>query len=155
MNTTEILTKELVNFIEKLRLADYNIGATQYIAAQDLILILAAQAKLPSELPKLRLFLAPILCHSPTEQAEFQFHFNQWINKFNPTKILADTACANKAKTVDEQAPIKVSYRIPEPKPEPKLEPEKIKKYNTLWKWVFIISTIVAVISAIVFILNM
>ncbi len=141
MNIREILTKELINFIEDLRFAGYNIGTAQYIAAQDLILALAAQGKLPSELSELRLFLAPILCHSPTEQAEFYIYFNQWINKFNQIQILADTACANKAKTLDEQIPI--SQRIP--------ESYKIKKYNTLWKWVFIISTIVAVISAIVF----
>jgi hypothetical protein len=54
-----------------LRFAGYNLGATQYIAAQDLILTLAAQGQLPSELAELRLFLAPILCHSPKEQAEF------------------------------------------------------------------------------------
>ncbi|EDN71745.1 hypothetical protein BGS_0440 [Beggiatoa sp. SS] len=39
----DILTQELINFIEKLRFAGYHIGETQYIAAQDLILILAAQ----------------------------------------------------------------------------------------------------------------
>jgi hypothetical protein len=41
-----------------LRFAGYNLGATQYIAAQDLILTLAAQGQLPSELAELRLFFS-------------------------------------------------------------------------------------------------
>jgi uncharacterized protein with von Willebrand factor type A (vWA) domain len=76
MNLTDILTKKLVNFIEDLRVADYNIGATQHIAAQDLILALAARGQLPPKLGRLRTLLAPILCHSPKEQAEFKKHFD-------------------------------------------------------------------------------
>jgi uncharacterized protein with von Willebrand factor type A (vWA) domain len=167
MNITDILTTELINFIEKLRFAGYNIGTAQHIAAQDLILTLATQGKLPSELSELRLFLAPILCHSPTEQAEFESHFDEWLNQFNRTQILADTTCTNKTKTVE---PISDTDSSETSKTEDKTEDEtekyppkknikslldKIKIYNTLWKWLFIISTIVAVISAIVFILNM
>jgi len=81
MTTTDILTKQLTNFIESLRFAGYNIGTTQYIAVQDLVLTLTAQGKLLSELTELRQFLAPILCHSPQEQDEFQEHFEVWINK--------------------------------------------------------------------------
>jgi len=77
-----ILTKELINFIEKLRAADYHIGATQYIAAQDLILALAARGQLPPKLGRLRTLLAPILCHSPKEQASFKEHFDNWISQF-------------------------------------------------------------------------
>jgi uncharacterized protein with von Willebrand factor type A (vWA) domain len=169
MNITDILTTELINFIEDLRFAGYNIGTAQYIAAQDLILTLAAQGKLPSELSELRLFLAPILCHSPTEQAEFETYFNQWANQFNHTKISVD-----KKSFPDSVKPIIYPNsnfdeiypnfsEIPSkqiPKTEPKKDHsknntksllDKIKRYNTLWKWVFIISTIVAVISNIVF----
>jgi len=68
VNETEILTQELVHFVEKLRFEGYNIGAAQHIAVQNLILTLAAQGKLPTQLVDLKLFLAPILCHSPKEQ---------------------------------------------------------------------------------------
>jgi uncharacterized protein with von Willebrand factor type A (vWA) domain len=98
MNITEFLTEELIKFIEELRFAGYNIDTTQHIAAQDLILILAAQGELPSEWSELGLFLAPILCHSPTEQAEFKKHFNQWVNQFNQTKISVDSKPAIKTE---------------------------------------------------------
>jgi len=123
MTTTEILTKELTNFIESLRFAGYNIGATQHIAAQDLILTLAAQGKLPSELTELRQFLAPILCHSPKEQAEFETHFNQWVSQFLQT--------------------------LPETQIIPELD--TIKRGNTLWKWFFIIFVIVFLSSILVY----
>jgi len=95
MNLTDILTEGLVNFIEDLRAADYHIGATQYIAAQELILVLTALGELPSELSRLRTLLAPILCHSLKEQAEFKKHFDNWISQFEtrestPTQPLQD-----------------------------------------------------------------
>ena len=64
MNKTSILTQELLKLIENLRFARYNIGVAQIIAAQDLILALAAQGKLPADLTRLKTLLAPILCHS-------------------------------------------------------------------------------------------
>ncbi|MEK8021908.1 MAG: LysM peptidoglycan-binding domain-containing protein [Candidatus Parabeggiatoa sp.] len=126
---TDILTKELINFIEKLRFAGYNIGETQYIAAQDLILILAAQGKLPTEQTELRQFLAPILCHSPKEQAEFETHFNQWVRQFSQTKIETESG----------------------PPSDLESELRTIKKGNTLWKWVFIIFVIVFLSSILVY----
>jgi formylglycine-generating enzyme required for sulfatase activity len=131
MTTTEILTKELTNFIESLRFAGYNIGATQYIAAQDLILTLAAQSKLPSELTELRQFLAPILCHSPKEQAEFDTHFNQWVNKFPQTKITSET----------ETSPLS----------DVESELRTIKKGSTLWKWGLIAFAMVFIFSIFVY----
>lgn len=161
MNITDFLTEELINFIEDLRFAGYNIGATQHIAAQDLILILAAQGKFPSEWSELGLFLAPILCHSPQEQADFKSHFDKWVKQFNQTKISVD-----KKPLPDSVEPIIDPNDDETSKTEDETEKypskkniesllDKIKIYNTLWKWLFIISTIVAVISAIVFILNM
>ncbi len=108
-----ILTQELINFIEKLRAADYHIGATQYIAAQDLILGLAAQRKLPPKLTGLRALLAPILCHSPKEQAAFKTHFDEWIETVEPTDI---------------------------PKPPIVNDPPKSIQ---IWKWAFIVFVIV------------
>jgi uncharacterized caspase-like protein len=114
MNTTDVLTsKVLINFIEQLRFAGYNIGAAQYIAAQDLLLALAAQGKMPSELTELRLFLAPILCHSPKEQAAFDNHFDRWINQLSKAH----------------------SEIIPKPSPEPERNSHTISNgINFLWK---------------------
>jgi hypothetical protein len=97
----DILTKEIINFIEGLRFAGYNIGAAQYVAAQDLLLTLAAQGKLPSELTELRLFLAPILCHSPKEQVEFQGHFDRWVSQVEVLNHI-ETKTTKEIKTPSE-----------------------------------------------------
>ena len=148
MTTTEILTKELTNFIESLRFAGYNIGATQYIAVQDLILTLAAQSKLPSELTELRQFLAPILCHSPKEQAEFDTHFNQWVKQFPQTKILL--APQTKASPEIQITSENITTAKTEVRPLNNVESElrTIKKGNNLWKWLFVI-LIIALVSGI------
>ena len=78
---TEILTQQLIHFIDHLRHCGYHIGIEQFTSAQDLILALAAQGQLPTQLSRLRTLLAPILCHSPKEQAEFQYHFDNWIQQ--------------------------------------------------------------------------
>ncbi|MEK8015483.1 MAG: hypothetical protein VSS75_001360, partial [Candidatus Parabeggiatoa sp.] len=135
----DILTQELINFIEKLRFVGYNIGETQYIAAQDLILILAAQGQLPTELTELRQFLAPILCHSPKEQAEFETHFNQWVRQFPQTKILLNPQTKTSPK-IENTHEIKSTAKT-ESNPLSDLESElrTLKKGNTLWKWVLFI----------------
>ena len=69
----ELLTK----FIDELRIAGYKIGVSQYIAAHDLILTLMAQGQL-NKPEQLKTLLGPIFCSSPTEQADFQKHFDQW-----------------------------------------------------------------------------
>jgi uncharacterized protein with von Willebrand factor type A (vWA) domain len=143
----DILTKELIKFIEKLRFAGYQIGEAQYIAAQDLILTLAAQGKLPSELTELRLFLAPILCHSPKEQIEFETHFNQWVNQFPQTKILLspETKTSPKTQITPE---IKTTTNIKaSPSSDVESELRTIKKGNTLWKWAFIAFAMVFLLS--------
>ncbi|HEW98013.1 MAG TPA: LysM peptidoglycan-binding domain-containing protein, partial [Beggiatoa sp.] len=148
---TDILTKELINFIEKLRFAGYNIGETQYIAAQDLILILAAQGKLPTEQTELRQFLAPILCHSPKEQAEFETHFNQWVRQFPQTKILLNPQTKTSPK-IENTHEIKSTAKT-ESNPLSDLESElrTLKKGNTLWKWAFIAFVILFLSSVFIY----
>ena len=114
-----------------MRFAGYNIGATQYIAAQDLILTLAAQSKLPSELTELRQFLAPILCHSPKEQDEFATHFNQWVKQFPQTKFSSET----------ETSPLS----------DVESELRTIKKGSTFWKWGLIAFAMVFISSIFVY----
>jgi hypothetical protein len=128
MNTTELLTsKALIHFIEQLRFAGYNIGVAQYIAAQNLFLALAAQGKMPSELTELRTFLAPILCHSPKEQAAFKNHFDRWINQLS--------------KAHPESEPIT----------EPTATPltgvpysHTISKDISLWKWAMVLMVLIS-----------
>jgi uncharacterized protein with von Willebrand factor type A (vWA) domain len=118
---TNILTKELINFIDDLRAANYNISTTQYVAAQDLILALAAQGNLSPELSGMRTLLAPILCHSSKEQTEFNTHFDKWINQFETVKT---------AK-------------------KPSMLQHELDKTNIgmqLWKWIIIVVTTIGLI---------
>jgi uncharacterized protein with von Willebrand factor type A (vWA) domain len=81
MSNFNHLTDNLLNFIDDLRVAGYNIGLEQYIAVQNLILALTAQGRLPAKLADLQTFLAPILCHSPKEQEDFAQHFADWARR--------------------------------------------------------------------------
>ena len=69
----------LSDFIDELRESGYRIGVSQYIAVQDLIVALTNQGELPEEPDRLRTLLAPILCSSPTEQEDFQYRFDDWV----------------------------------------------------------------------------
>ncbi|MFL6209225.1 MAG: hypothetical protein ACJ74W_10270 [Pyrinomonadaceae bacterium] len=71
--------EELIDLIEELRLAGYNVGAQQYSAAQDLLLALATRGRLPAEPHGLATWLAPILCSGPKEQENFYRHFTDWL----------------------------------------------------------------------------
>jgi hypothetical protein len=91
MNTATILTNQLHLFIEELRLAGYNLGLTQFLMAQQLILTLAKQGALPAQPAALKTLLRPILCHSPKEQAEFDRRFDNWTHQLanldRPTRL--------------------------------------------------------------------
>lgn len=69
----------LVAFIDSLRQAGYNIGVSQYIAAQDLLVAIAAQGLQPQP-QRLKTMLGPIMCSSADEQAEFQQRFDAWMH---------------------------------------------------------------------------
>lgn len=71
----------LFEFIEELRLANYNIGINHYLLVQDLILTLAAKGE-PLEHPqRLQTLLGPILCSSPSEQSDFEHRFERWVRR--------------------------------------------------------------------------
>jgi uncharacterized caspase-like protein/surface antigen len=87
MNTIDILDNgELALFIESLRLTGYDISTTEFFAAQDLMVALAAQGKLPKKLAPMKTLLMPIFCHSPKEQEDFSRHFDDWINRVESVK---------------------------------------------------------------------
>lgn len=80
----------LTEFIDELREAGYKIGIPQYIAAQDLILILIAQGETLDNPEQLRNLLGPIFCSSPIEQEEFQQRFERWAKLFNKAHTLTE-----------------------------------------------------------------
>ena len=73
--------KELIELIDELRLAGYDIGTQQYISAQNLLLTLAARGQLPANPRDLQTWLAPLLCSSPKEQDHFYQHYKQWLER--------------------------------------------------------------------------
>ncbi len=76
---------DLIEFIDNLRAEGYKIDISQYIAAQDLILMLIAQGETLDSPERLRNLLAPIFCSSPTEQEKFQQHFDSWVQVISQT----------------------------------------------------------------------
>jgi hypothetical protein len=77
----EKLSEALINLADELRQAGYDVGAQQYIAAQDLIIALVAHGRLPEDPRRLTTLLAPIFCSTPGEQADFSLRFNQWLKR--------------------------------------------------------------------------
>jgi len=73
------LTPEaLIDFIEELHHIGFNIGMAEYIAAQDLLLMLAARGESLQEPQRAASLLGPLLCSSPAEQDAFPEHFERW-----------------------------------------------------------------------------
>ena len=109
----EFLTKELHNFIAELRLAGYNVGTTQFIAAQNLILVLIAQGKLPAEMAHLKTLLGAVLCHSPKEQDEFARHFDNWMNQIEPLVTTSNVVSTYNKETHSIESETKKSANTP------------------------------------------
>jgi len=90
MNIANILTDELHHFIYELHQAGYNIGTAQFVQAQNLILSLAKQSRLPP-IAQLETLLGPILCHSRQEQLEFGWRFDNWLKKIEESQRIRRT----------------------------------------------------------------
>jgi hypothetical protein len=76
------LSEQLVEFLSALRIDGYRIGPREILLAQSLLVLLAAQGEFPADPARLKTYLAPIVCHSPDEQADFYSRFEQWARAF-------------------------------------------------------------------------
>ena len=79
MTPAEVLAGRLPDLIDELRDAGYAIGIEQYVAAEDLLLTLAARGGLPDDPGRYRTLLGPIFCKSAQEQEDFQARYDRWI----------------------------------------------------------------------------
>src|SRR5690349_10025360 len=70
----------LLAFLESLRLNGYKVGPPQYVSAQNLLLALVDAGELPEDPRELARWLAPIVCSSAQQQAEFYSQFEFWLN---------------------------------------------------------------------------
>jgi hypothetical protein len=94
VNRSWLNPERLIDFIDELREAGYNIGISQYVAAQDLILALMARGESLDPPHRFKSLLGPILCSSPSEQDDFPQRFDRWVERIG----LADVTVAPKAK---------------------------------------------------------
>ncbi len=82
--------EHIIELAEELRLAGFDIGTQQHIAAQDLLIALAAHNRLPADPREWRSLLAPIFCASPNEQEEFYGRYEQWLKRHPEWKAIED-----------------------------------------------------------------
>jgi hypothetical protein len=76
------LVDELADFLLGLKHNGYDIDTGQMIAAERLLLELAARGAFPTgELRDLAAFLGPLVCHSSAEQREFPRRFDEWVRR--------------------------------------------------------------------------
>ncbi|MEN8443961.1 MAG: hypothetical protein ABG776_02990, partial [Cyanobacteria bacterium J06555_13] len=103
INPPEGLKSELlVQFMDELRAAGYNIGINQYIAVQDLLLTLTTQGELHA-LQNLKPFMGPIVCSSATEQADFQHRFDQWAEQVRQLHYRPPLTNEQQAQVLEEE----------------------------------------------------
>jgi hypothetical protein len=73
--------QRLVGLFQTLKRRQFSVDTRQLLAAQDLILLLAAEGRLPEQVGDLRTLLAPIFATSPQEQAQFYADFEDWLDE--------------------------------------------------------------------------
>lgn len=84
VSSLRIETEALLDFVDELREADYHIGIEHYVAAQDVVLALAAQGERLDQPDRLRSLLGPLLCSTPKEQEDFKERFDAWAGRLIP-----------------------------------------------------------------------
>src|SRR5262245_11345400 len=81
MPAPAIQLEDLLDLAEELYGAGFNLSTQQYVAAQDLLILLAAQGQLHADPYTWRTLLAPVFCSSPREQEDFYQRFDGWLNR--------------------------------------------------------------------------
>lgn len=103
---------DLLDFFEELRRNGFNFGTWQYVAAQKLLVKLAAEGGWLDRPERLAALFAPIVCTTPEEQESFPHHYERWLQArpsiFTPKK-----------KSLEEATPDKGPQRDAEPERKP------------------------------------
>lgn len=98
--------EHLVSLIDDLReVLGFNVTTNQYIAAQDLIVKLAAHGALPADPRELDVWLGPVLCASPEEQAHFYPYYRQWVAERLQLTTTAAKVTAVASTTAEKELP--------------------------------------------------
>ncbi|MBN3926187.1 hypothetical protein [Nostoc sp. NMS4] len=120
VNLDRLNLETLIEFMDELREADYQIGISQYIAVQNLMLALIAQGDNLDRPQRFKTLLSPLLCHSPTEQEDFYQRFDQWLKRLGFS--------VNNAAPIDTKAE------------KLRQELRKLKNQKRKWWWFAIIA---------------
>jgi len=76
----------LADFLDSLRRAGFRIGPEQHIAANDLVVALAAMGASDNDRERLGRMLAPIVCTNEREQAGFPARYAEWAARITPAR---------------------------------------------------------------------
>ena len=94
--------ENLVIFIDELKDAGFNIGVTQYIATQDLVLALVSQDN-NLDHQRFKNMLGSLLCSSPQEQEDFRRRFDQWIHRMGFAIATEENQANEKARKLERE----------------------------------------------------
>lgn len=81
LNSNLLTPEALVDFIEELRHVGFNIGMAEYIAAQDLLLMLTSRGENLNNPQRVSSLFGPLLCSSPAEQDTFPEFYQRWYER--------------------------------------------------------------------------
>ncbi len=76
--------EDLVDLGNELRNADFRITTHQYLFAQQMLVRLAAEGRLPNDPSRLASHLGPIFCTTPYEQRRYPEIFQRWLARRLP-----------------------------------------------------------------------
>ncbi len=81
ISTPTIKLEDLLDLREELCRIGFDAGLQRAIAAQNLLLALASQGRLPADPRDWRTWLAPVFCAAPGEQEEFYRRYDAWVQR--------------------------------------------------------------------------
>ena len=94
-------TEPLTEFLMGLRLSGYRLGAQEFILIEDLILALLGTGERFNDPVRLANVLAPVICKSEAEQADFHRRFADWCLPDSDPKRKARRALPAEASNFD------------------------------------------------------
>jgi len=110
MDASPSLAERLFPFLDSLRRHGYRVGADQYLAVRDLLLLLERAGTLPETVESLCFTLGPLLCSTPDQQTSLFALFTAWLPN--------DAVWAARFEKPEVHAPAPVAEAIPAPPAE-------------------------------------
>src|SRR5262245_10691051 len=135
MPTPDIQLEDLLDLREELRNAGFDPGLQRAIAAHNLLLGLAAQGRLPTDLGAWRTWLAPVFCSAPGEQEEFYRRYAGWVQRHAALAAQAKEAAKAQA-TASDSATREIVRSSAFRRLSARLRPVRLKaELRTLLRW--------------------